>query len=301
MITTEGDGSARDEAPAQQQDSTVTTTRPATTTATSRPRPPATSAPRPWSAVTVDTSSATGVANASDYFSPTWNMGASQTEADASYDLITPDEATPLGAGSAELAAAIAAAQGNGKTAKGVWEDAVAAAARATAGGNPTTVSEALLGMARARGVDTSTSSSSPRGANTRSSGGSRSSSGSSSGGGYDGPMTSSNVQNASPASVRDLADQIGMEMLGRGVSQEEMERILKRIRVKEAKNPSVTTSLSGPTGTSSTSKQGVSDAERQDVIQKILAKNPEYGDYQKATTLMGMFNNALSERLQRG
>ena len=114
MINTEGDGSARDEAPAQQQDSTVTTTRPATTTATSRPRPPAMSAPRPWSAVTVDTSFATGVANASDYFSPTWNMGASQTEADASYDLITPDEATPLGAGSAELAAAIAAAQGDG-------------------------------------------------------------------------------------------------------------------------------------------------------------------------------------------
>lgn len=297
MINSENDGSARDEAPSQQQDSTVTTTsRP-----TSTPRPTTTvQSPRPWGNVTVDTSSMAGVTSASDLLSPTWQQEGSQSDASASYDLVTP-QGTPLQTGSSALADAIAAAAGNGKTPGGVWDDAVAAAALATKNGDPTSVSEALLVMARKYGVTGSSPSSSSSGSSGSSSGGSRSSGGSSGGGGYAGPRTSSNVQNASPASVRDLADQIGMEMLGRGVSQDEMERILKRIRVKEAKNPSVTTSLSGPTGTSSATQQGVSDAERQDVIQKILAKNPEYGDYQKATTLMGFFDKALSERLQRG
>ena len=100
---------------------------------------------------------------------------------------------------------------------------------------------------------------------------------------------------------LKDLANTISMEMLGKGVTEKQWGRILQKVREKEAANPRVTTSQSG-VGQSVTSTQpGVSNADRQDVIQNILQKAPQYGDYQKATTLMGFFDQALNERLQGG
>jgi len=113
-------------------------------------------------------------------------------------------------------------------------------------------------------------------------------------GGGYSGPSYSYSQINE--ATLEDLANQIGMTMVGRGVTDAELAKILKRVRKVEARNPQVTSSNGAG---SSTTQQGVTDSDRQDVIENILARNPQYGDYQKATTMMDWFGNALNARLQ--
>lgn len=115
-------------------------------------------------------------------------------------------------------------------------------------------------------------------------------------GGGSGGPSTSMSYTQLGEADLQDLADQIGMTMVGRGVTDDEMAKILKRVRAVEAKRPQVTSSNGAGV---STTQQGVTNSDRQDVIENILAKNPQYGDYQKATTMMDWFGNALNARLQ--
>lgn len=114
--------------------------------------------------------------------------------------------------------------------------------------------------------------------------------------GGGSGPSTSMSYTQLGEADLQDLANQIGMTMVGRGVTDDEMAKILKRVRAVEAKRPQVTSSNGAG---SSTTQQGVTNSDRQDVIENILAKNPQYGDYQKATTMMDWFGNALNARLQ--
>jgi hypothetical protein len=91
------------------------------------------------------------------------------------------------------------------------------------------------------------------------------------------------------------------MEFLGRGVTQDEMRKILARVRMYENNNPSVSSGQAGAGVSVSRSQGGATNAGRQQVIEKILAKNPGFGDYQKATTMMDWFNSALQERLQNG
>jgi hypothetical protein len=109
----------------------------------------------------------------------------------------------------------------------------------------------------------------------------------------YTGPVQSVTVQ--AESDVRATADTVAMEMLGRGVSDEEFQRILNRTRKAEQAQPQVTTSATGM----STTQQGLTAEGRQDIVQNIIAKKPEYQEFQKATTLMSWFDRALNERMQ--
>lgn len=111
--------------------------------------------------------------------------------------------------------------------------------------------------------------------------------------GGYSGPRTSVTMQ-AEP-DIRELADAVSLEMIGRGVSEDEMAKILKRVRKAEVEQPTITTSRVAGT----TTEQGLTAEGRRDIIENIIAKKPEYGEFQKATTLMSWFDRALQERLQ--
>lgn len=245
---------------------------------------------RPWEDVTVDTSTAQGVANASDYGSPTWNQPTDATDVVTDWELLTKEQRA-----SVTQAALAIDYRGTGRA---LWERAVAVSARTVAQGDNYRTPWDIINS-QAPGSDGGSSGSSSSGSSGSS--GSRSSGGSSSGGGYAGPQTSTSRQFADRASLTDLADQVAMEFLGRGVTKEEMDRIEKRVKIYEQNHPDVTVSQGGVGVSNSAGTQGASAAGRQDVIERIIAKNPEYGDYQKATTLMGMFNNALEERLQRG
>jgi hypothetical protein len=111
--------------------------------------------------------------------------------------------------------------------------------------------------------------------------------------GGYAGPSRS--VVVAAESDIRATADAVAMEMLGRGVTDEEFQRIVRRTRKAERAQPQVTTSGPGM----SVTEQGLTAEGRQDIVQNILAKKPEYAEFQKATTLMSWFDRALSERMQ--
>jgi hypothetical protein len=231
--------------------------------------------PRNPNEVNVNTSSLQGIAGAMDFSSPTWNKEMSQTDTNLEWDNLSDSYQADV--------LRLAKARG-GRSGSALWEKAVAISEKSVREGNPRTPFEVLNDMA-----------------GNASGGGSSGSGGSGGSGGYSGPSTSTSRTYVDRASLTDLADQISMEMIGRSVTKEEMDRIEKRVKVYERNHPDMAVSQSG-VGTSASSRyDGASAAGRQDVIERIVSKNPEYGDYQKATTMMDWFDNALSERIQNG
>lgn len=243
--------------------------------------------PRPMSEVYVSTSSLANIAAASNYNSSQWNYLEAKQDAITEWSGLSPD----IKASISSLAKAI----DYRKTGSGLWREAVEYSALAQRRGETISPYQWLQQQA----------------ATVKVKGGS----GSGGGGGYGGVTsrtdTRTDYQNAPAPDVRDLMDAISMEMLGRGVTQKEATRILAKVRNYENSNPSTSTvSTSGSTtgskknssvatSTTSRSSGGATNAGRQDVIERILAQNPEYGDYQKATTMMDWFDAALNDRLQ--
>ena len=111
------------------------------------------------------------------------------------------------------------------------------------------------------------------------------------------GPHTTTTYQQPDPASLRDLADKVGLVMLGRGVNDNEWSRIESQVAAAQKANPQVYTTTPNGVDSVVTGNSGLTDAGRQDIVENILAKNPQYGDYQKATTLMSWLDKAISER----
>jgi hypothetical protein len=236
--------------------------------------------------VNVDTSSLAGISGASNYGSATWNQEESRKDAYLQWNQLDAQTQAQL--------TAIAKANG-GRSGKVVWETAVDQSEASVRAGKPATPWDFLNVTADKAGSNPSGGGGGGR------SGGGGSSGGGGGGGGYSGPNVSTSRQFVDRATLTDLADQIGMEMLGRGVSKAEMDRIEKRVRVYEQNHPDTSISQSGVGASNSSSSQGASTSGRQDVIQNILAKNPQYGDYQKATTMMNWFDAALADRSKNG
>ena len=115
------------------------------------------------------------------------------------------------------------------------------------------------------------------------------------SGAGAGGPRTRETVTQMAESDIRLLANEIAMEMTGRGVTDKELTKIVDRMRKAEMQQPSVTT-----TGKAQTiSREGLTTTGRQDIIKNIISAKPEYEEFQKATTLMDWFDEALQERMQ--
>ena len=120
---------------------------------------------------------------------------------------------------------------------------------------------------------------------------GSGSGSGGSGSGGYAGPRSTVTLMNEND--LRSTANTVASTVIGRGITDEEFQKILKRVRTAERQQPTVTTPGVG----TSVTQEGLSAAGRQDVIRDALMKGPEAEDYTKATTMMGIFNKALESR----
>lgn len=240
-------------------------------------RPPAGAwVPRPGGGG-VNTTTLAGIAASSDRNSAAYNMTVPQSQL-----------AGALGADEMEggLFQLVAVGRGNNSSANGVFQALSAESARLNAQGQRVTPQDLAYQEALDKGwikdgkVTVTTDGPGSRGPS----------------GGGSGPSTSMSYSQLGEADLQDLANQIGMTMVGRGVTDDEMAKILKRVRAVEAKRPQITSSNGAGV---STTQQGVSNSDRQDVIENILAKNPQYGDYQKATTMMDWFGNALNARLQ--
>ena len=109
--------------------------------------------------------------------------------------------------------------------------------------------------------------------------------------GAYTGPRTT--VTMASERDLRMTADAIASTVLGRAVTDDEFQKVLKQVRAAEQAEPSVTTGGVGMT----TSQAGLSAEGRQDVIRDALMQGPEAESFGKATKMMDLFYSALEER----
>jgi len=107
----------------------------------------------------------------------------------------------------------------------------------------------------------------------------------------YTGPVTSTTLMNK--ADLKSTANAVASSVLGRGITDEEFEKVLKQVRTAERSDPTVSTSGIG----SNVTQQGLTAEGRQDIIRESLMKGPEAEDYSKATTMMNIFNQALESR----
>lgn len=107
----------------------------------------------------------------------------------------------------------------------------------------------------------------------------------------YTGPTASTTF--ASERDLRSTADAVASTVIGRGITDEEFQKVLKQVRSAERAEPTVTTPGVG----SSVTQSGLSAQGRQDIIRDALMKGPEAEDYSKATTMMDVFYKALESR----
>jgi hypothetical protein len=116
---------------------------------------------------------------------------------------------------------------------------------------------------------------------------------GSGGGRGYTGPRASITVQ--AESDIRATANALALEMIGRPLNDKEIERVTKRMRKAEQEQPQVTTGNVARTVTT----QGLTAQGREDVLRDVIAKRPEFEQYQLDTTVMDAMNAYVQEKRQ--
>lgn len=112
-------------------------------------------------------------------------------------------------------------------------------------------------------------------------------------GGGGGGGGTSYSYTQANKADVRILANAVAEEMIGRRITDKEFDRMLKKVRKEEDKSPTITTS----SGRTSRTKEGITDAERQEVLEEVLRENPEWKKYQMDVAALDYTRDFIREQ----
>jgi hypothetical protein len=109
----------------------------------------------------------------------------------------------------------------------------------------------------------------------------------------YTGPRESITVQ--AESDIRATANALALEMIGRPLNDKEIERVTKRMRKAEQEQPQVTTGSAARTVTT----QGLTAQGREDVLRDVIAKRPEFEQYQLDTTVMDAMNAYVQEKRQ--
>ena len=94
-------------------------------------------------------------------------------------------------------------------------------------------------------------------------------------GGGSGGPTQFESRRNKED--IRILANALAQEMIGRNIDEDEFSRMMRRVRKAESDSPRVISVQ----GKRQITEEGISDAERQDVLREILMENPEFETFQ--------------------
>ena len=111
-------------------------------------------------------------------------------------------------------------------------------------------------------------------------------------GGGYSGPV--STVTEMNVEDLKNIANQTAGMLVGRAVSDEEFDKMLKKVRKAEKKDPRITdSSVDGKNSI----QEGISDAGRQSIIRDALVNTDEADGVIKATTMMGNFDTWLRSK----
>lgn len=121
--------------------------------------------------------------------------------------------------------------------------------------------------------------------------------SGSSGTGRYSGPVESRTVM--AESDIKATANALAIELIGRAITDEELNKITRRMRTAEQQQPQVTTGGVGST----TTVQGLTTQGREDILREVISENPEFVDYQLDTTVMDLMleDIDLGKQVARG
>lgn len=114
-------------------------------------------------------------------------------------------------------------------------------------------------------------------------------------GGAYTGPRTTTSVTLTDEVTATALLDEFARANLGRGLEEGEVEKYLSKFRKAEMGAPQVTTTT--PQGKAATTSVTETAASKEELLRQIVAKNPDFAEFQMDTTVMDMFAN----RIKRG
>lgn len=111
--------------------------------------------------------------------------------------------------------------------------------------------------------------------------------------GAYTGPKESRTVM--AESDIRATANALAIELIGRPVSDKELNKLTERMRKAEQQQPTVTTSSVGAT----TTQQGLTTRGREDILREVIAENPEYEQFQVDTTVLDAMTNFIEKKKQ--
>ena len=125
---------------------------------------------------------------------------------------------------------------------------------------------------------------------------GSMNAGGGSSGGGGGGSKygTTAQVAYANEEDVRVLANTLAENLIGRNVTDKEFKKIYSQFRKEEGESPTVTTTSPG----GSVTQQGVTNAERQEILEEILMETPDFAAYQGGAGMIDRMRDINEESL---
>jgi hypothetical protein len=109
----------------------------------------------------------------------------------------------------------------------------------------------------------------------------------------YTGPVESRTIQ--AESDIRATANALAIELIGRPVSDKELNKLVERMRSAEMQQPNITRSTTGAT----TTKQGLTAQGREDILREVIAKNPEYEKFQVDTTVLDAMTDFIDKKKQ--
>ena len=113
-------------------------------------------------------------------------------------------------------------------------------------------------------------------------------------GGGRSKYGTTAQVAYANEEDVRVLANTLAENLIGRNVTDKEFKKIYSQFRKEEGESPTVTTTSPG----GSVTQQGVTNAERQEILEEILMETPDFAAYQGGAGMIDRMRDINEESL---
>ena len=105
---------------------------------------------------------------------------------------------------------------------------------------------------------------------------------------------TTAQVAYANEEDVRVLANTLAENLIGRNVTDKEFKKIYSQFRKEEGQSPTVTTTSPG----GSVTQQGVTNAERQEILEEILMETPDFAAYQGGAGMIDRMRDINEESL---
>lgn len=113
-------------------------------------------------------------------------------------------------------------------------------------------------------------------------------------GAGYRGPVTTTSISVTDRDTAASLLNQAATDLIGRNLTEEEIDKYTKQLTQMEKQNPQVTTTTNNRRGTATQTTTGGMD--KNEMLRQIVTKNPDFARYQIDSTAMDWFANEIKQ-----